>query len=296
MVILQVALTSSFPETWDELPDILHKIPGFESHAFIHVGEIDSTNNSLKADWSLNPVPERVMAADHQTAGRGQFGRSWWDNPGDSLLFSFSWPCIEGPVRGFPVSIATGLALYRALHELFPWASGAFWLKWPNDLWSGNAKVGGILVESRIATNGIGRLVVGIGVNLRGLRPEIPSGESARSVEEAIGTTLRPELPRLPQAGTDIIRQKILHPARLLAAILTSWSNLSEEYDSSESLVRAWEAASGPMWGRKIIITGAGDEILNAESVGLCVTGGLRIRLPDGSERLICSAEKVRFA
>ncbi|MFZ2957857.1 MAG: biotin--[acetyl-CoA-carboxylase] ligase [Candidatus Ozemobacteraceae bacterium] len=273
-------------------------LPGFQGHFFQHVEETTSTNDVLKQDWSQEAIPERVLAADHQTAGRGQAGRSWWDRPGDSLLFSFSWPSYTFSERNLPPSLVVGLALHNALSVLLseesavsnslssPFSSASsspdspfrpenLWLKWPNDVYLEKAKVAGILVESQISSQGNGRLVVGIGVNVRGARPELPTGEPAASLEQALGSGLVPQ--------------------QILSGILAAWSEIQTGDYSSDRLLRCWEKAAAPLWGSNVKITDPAGETRTVQALGIASGGGLRVLLPDGTQKILYSVDRLRL-
>ena len=128
-----------------------------------------STNSELLIRGSAQTPA--LLIADQQTAGRGRRGRRWHASPGDALMFSLSWSFAgdAGRLRG--LSLAVGVSIAHTLRELG--ASGVA-LKWPNDLLasmalskdSDNAKLGGILIETRA---GGGRItaVIGVGLNYR---------------------------------------------------------------------------------------------------------------------------------
>lgn len=99
-----------------------------------------------------------------QTAGRGQWGRSWYSPPGvltASLVVNQPWY----PHRGW-VSVGAGLAIIYALEDLCPELTGQLRLKWPNDIWLQDRKLCGLLIEA-IAPHADrpGRFVIGIGCN-----------------------------------------------------------------------------------------------------------------------------------
>lgn len=142
--------------------------------------ETDSTNaEALRLAASGEPEG-CVVVADAQSAGRGRLDRSWWSEPGRSLLASWLVrPSLD--VERWPaLTLVAGLAAARALI-----AAGGIdvRLKWPNDLLVGGRKLGGLLAE----TNGRGALVVGLGVNVR--QTEFPSdlADLATSVVAAGG-------------------------------------------------------------------------------------------------------------
>jgi BirA family biotin operon repressor/biotin-[acetyl-CoA-carboxylase] ligase len=135
------------------------EIPGVEVRRVARCG---STNSVLLQERDLSmPV---LLIADEQTAGRGRRGRRWQSPSGSGVTFSLARR-IRRPARELAaLSLVAGVAVTRAL-RLAGVARAE--LKWPNDLLAGGAKLGGILVETRVS----GRealAVFGIGINLRG--------------------------------------------------------------------------------------------------------------------------------
>ena len=149
------------------------------------MGVVTSTQ-SVAFELADNGAPDRtVVVADTQTAGRGRRGRRWFDEPRASLLASI----VVRPrlaVRDLPkLSLAAGVAVADAVGAI---TGLAVRLKWPNDLMVDGRKIAGILLESRIATEAL--VVVGIGVNLgQHSFPDELSG-TATSVELETGQTM----------------------------------------------------------------------------------------------------------
>lgn len=117
--------------------------------------QLDSTNAYLLAQ----PVSNTpfVCLAEFQTAGRGRQGRSWFSPHASGL-------CLSLKISGLPpegLSLVLGLAAARVLRDLGVTGLG---VKWPNDLWRDGRKLGGILVESRMAQPP--GWVAGIGLNV----------------------------------------------------------------------------------------------------------------------------------
>lgn len=144
------------------------------------VPETGSTNTALMAQGRRGDIWPTAMVAVRQTAGRGRRGRSWEARPGDTLTFSLGLPLhLDAvPGGGSALSLAVGLALADALdaglqsrqrpqgNAPVPPAIG---LKWPNDLWLGERKLGGILIEATPApglTEGQRWVVIGVGLNV----------------------------------------------------------------------------------------------------------------------------------
>jgi len=121
------------------------------------VPTIDSTNTELMRRARTGATEPVLLVALEQTAGRGRRGRPWFGAPGDALTFSLGLPLHPADWSG--LSLAVGLSLAERLHPEVR-------LKWPNDLWWHDRKLGGILVET--ASVGEQRYaVIGVGLNLR---------------------------------------------------------------------------------------------------------------------------------
>ena len=127
--------------------------------------QIDSTNDHalLLANQPEIESPW-LIGAERQTAGRGRGANRWWGAEG-SLLFSL---LIDMPKMGLVsadwprFSLITGLAAAETLASMV--SSAVVGLKWPNDVWLGRRKVGGILIEQ--SDRFPERLVIGVGLNV----------------------------------------------------------------------------------------------------------------------------------
>lgn len=122
---------------------------------------LDSTNRELMdADPAQDP---QALLAEYQSAGRGRRGREWRSPFGANLYLSIAWTYPLWPPQLPALSLAVGVVCARALH-----AAGVdgLRLKWPNDLWVQERKLGGILIEQRGESTGQCRVVVGVGINV----------------------------------------------------------------------------------------------------------------------------------
>ncbi|MEE9465642.1 MAG: biotin--[acetyl-CoA-carboxylase] ligase, partial [Candidatus Neomarinimicrobiota bacterium] len=122
----------------------------------------DSTNDDI---WELleQGLAEegQVVVTDDQRYGRGRKGRRWFSAPEKGLAFSILLlPDIRISRLGL-ISLAAGVAVVDALKALEVSAG----LKWPNDVLVSKHKLGGVLIESRLADEGP-IVVVGIGLNV----------------------------------------------------------------------------------------------------------------------------------
>lgn len=140
--------------------------------------EIDSSNSELMRRTRAGQHEPTLLVAERQTAGRGRMGRVWQSQPGDSLTFSLSLSMSPKDWSG--LSLAVGLSLAESLHP-------DVGLKWPNDLWFQDRKLGGILVEAA-SMGGRSQVVVGVGLNIR------PRPAEGLNTAPAALTELLPEL------------------------------------------------------------------------------------------------------
>ncbi len=190
------------------------------------VDETGSTNADLLADVAADgDTPERVLVADHQTAGRGRLGRTWEAPPGTSLLFSVLLRPGLPVERLHLVTMAVALAASDACDAV---AGVRPRLKWPNDLVVVEAdgttrKLAGILAESVVRDGGVAALVVGTGINVnwpRDLPPELA----------AIATSLD------HHAGSEVDREDLL--VALLRGLDSILSALDEPGGAEALLMR----------------------------------------------------------
>ena len=104
-----------------------------------------------------------VVWADFQTAGRGQRGHEWHSRKGENLTFSVVLEPTFVPIaEQFAVSEVVALSLVDILAEYGIEAR----IKWTNDIYVGDRKLVGILIEHSLATSTLRRTIVGIGINV----------------------------------------------------------------------------------------------------------------------------------
>ena len=123
---------------------------------------LDSTNAYLLAGAGAGWPGGAVCLAEQQTAGRGRQGRSWLTPFGAGLALSLLWRFQTPPEALSGLSLATGIAVARALRNS---AVSEVGLKWPNDVRWRERKLGGILLESG-GVPGMFHVVAGIGLNV----------------------------------------------------------------------------------------------------------------------------------
>ena len=123
---------------------------------------VDSTNDEL-----LRHLPSydnlSVVAAVEQFAGRGQRGNRWLSEPGDNLTFSLLVRPEGLPARDImSITFLSTLVIRDWLRE----EGAPALVKWPNDLYVGNRKICGMLIENGLSEGMVAWSVIGIGINL----------------------------------------------------------------------------------------------------------------------------------
>ena len=143
-----------------------NKTIGFNQENWLILNTTSSTNQYAKELLSKStPVLDgTVIMAENQTAGKGQKTNVWESEPGKNLTFSFildsSFLSID---KQYLLNQFISLSIYDFLVEipcLVPF------IKWPNDLYINEKKIGGILIENLIAGNKHKHSIIGVGLNI----------------------------------------------------------------------------------------------------------------------------------
>lgn len=134
---------------------LLSSVEAFES--------LESTNTYLLDRARTGLRGPSLCVAERQTRGKGRRGRRWESPYGANLYLSILWE-IEHRGSELPsLSLVAGLGVVRALKRMGVTGCG---LKWPNDVYWRDRKLGGLLVEVIGETEGPVRVVVGVGLNV----------------------------------------------------------------------------------------------------------------------------------
>ena len=132
--------------------------------------KLPSTNDYLK---DLNPTTSPyICLTEYQQKGRGRLGRSW-DSPfGRNIYCSLSYVFQKDFSEISGLSLAVGVLTAKAIENIGCQLRPS--LKWPNDIYIQQKKVGGILIDMQAEANGICKAIIGVGlnVNMKGLSLE----------------------------------------------------------------------------------------------------------------------------
>jgi BirA family biotin operon repressor/biotin-[acetyl-CoA-carboxylase] ligase len=244
--------------------------PGLSVEVAAELGSTNTRALQLGREGADAPC---VVVAWRQTAGRGRAGRAWQAQPGQTLTMSLALPVAldQVPGGGSALSLAVGLSVAEALSPLLPASAPSIGLKWPNDLWVDDHKLGGILIEAIQAPGlpaGQRWVVIGIGLNLRHTPAEWQAERTDLAqlgASVSAGQAMAAIVPPLLQACTDFEQQ--------------GFAPLVAGYHARDVLigrpVKLWRhQASGPAQG-------APDAEGRAQGVG--PDGALQIQHHDGA-------------
>jgi len=246
---------------WDAVAPLL---PGFTVEV---LRELDSTNSELMRRARAGRTEPVLLVAEQQTAGRGRMGRGWQSAAGESLTFSLGLPLAPADWSG--LSLAVGTSVADSLHP-------AVRLKWPNDLWLHDRKLGGILIET--ASHGEGaastrHAVIGIGINI------VPRDGTGLATPPAAVRELLPEL----EAG-DVLERLALPLVRdVLEFARTGFAPFRERFHARDALrgraVVLSDGTSGTAQGvdeagALLVHTAAGPQAVSSSEVSVRPAAG----------------------
>lgn len=236
------------------------------------VAATDSTNTQLMSASAADDP--QALLAEHQTGGRGRHGRSWHSPFGTNLYLSLSFRFAQWPAALTALPLAVGVATAQALAPL---QLPELRLKWPNDLWCRDAKLGGVLIEQRGESGGPCRVVIGLGLNV-GMRTATSAeiGRPWTSLRELLGTEAVPS--RNP----------------LAARVLEQWLAMLDRYSREgfapfEPAFRALDALRG-----RAVTVQQGDGECRGIARGVDESGALLIDAGGARQRILSGDVALR--
>jgi BirA family transcriptional regulator, biotin operon repressor / biotin---[acetyl-CoA-carboxylase] ligase len=156
----------------------------FVGQNYLTIKEVDSTNNFLKnlASNSKPVIEGTVIMAENQYAGRGQQQNGWHAEPGKNLTFSILLkPSFLSLSYQFDLTRVISLGVFDALEPLL---GEKLKIKWPNDIYYADKKLGGMLIENMVQAAQIKNSIIGIGLNINqeSFPPHLPNAVSLKQI------------------------------------------------------------------------------------------------------------------
>ena len=131
----------------------------------MYIKQTYSTSTLLRELYTEELPHLYTIRTDFQTAGRGQAGNSWESEEGKNLLFSalLRYNNIRATEQ-WRLSMLVAVALWEVLANYLPQEQLS--IKWPNDIYFGDKKLVGILIENSLSGQYVGYSIAGIGLNI----------------------------------------------------------------------------------------------------------------------------------
>ncbi|WMX15861.1 MULTISPECIES: biotin--[acetyl-CoA-carboxylase] ligase [unclassified Aureispira] len=146
-----------------------------------YLASVDSTNifaNTLLA--KSTPIEGTVIYTDNQYAGRGQIGSKWESAKGENITLSvILYPKFLPIQSQFKLNQVVALAVYDLLKNYIV-PLDELSVKWPNDIYINDKKIGGILIENKLKGHVLASTIIGVGLNINQtyFSPELPNPTS----------------------------------------------------------------------------------------------------------------------
>jgi len=230
----------------------------------------ESTN-----DWLLKKIHPglssgTVCLTEHQTSGRGTKGRQWLSPFGTNLYVSMYWRFECGPVELGGLSLAMAAVIARTLVN-----AGAedIKIKWPNDLYTSEGKLGGILIDMAAEVTGPSHVVIGVGLNLG--MPVKHHEEIDQSVADLGDTGL----------------SGVVSRSQLAAMMINTLAEGCQQFSSEDfTAFRDDWLAHDMVIGQQVEII-SGNQVVSGEVYGVNDTGAIELQTDSG--RLAFSSGEV---
>ncbi len=261
---IERALSESARESLDRL-EVLDVVP--------------STNTWLMQQVRHERGSFQAVLAEHQTAGRGRQSRRWFSPRRAGLCLSLSYTFNENPDNISCLTLAAGVAVLQALDSL---GVRKLKLKWPNDIYAGEAKLGGILTDAQTASGGRITMICGVGLNV-----DLSLAETDRKDLAALDysvTDLNSHCDELPDRSS--IAAAIIE--RLIAAFRTF------ELHGVEPFRADWNEHDW-LQGKQIVVD-MPDCQVSGTADGIDANGALRVMTSQGRRRVFTGDVRVLAA
>lgn len=226
---------------------------------------ITSTNDYLKNKISLKSL--HVCLAEHESKGRGRMGKSWAAPFGRNIYCSFSYVFNKDISEISGLSLVVCILTTKVLESLDQKINPK--IKWPNDIYVNNKKLGGILIDIIAEANGNCKAIIGIGLNINMKYDQLENVDQPWiSLEHVLDVKLDRNI-IVAHLINSIVTGIDMFLERGIAPFLAQW----KPYDLLEG---------------KHISVSRGTDITSGIGRGITSQGYLRLELPSGEEEM-CS-------
>lgn len=239
--------------------------------------EIDSTNLYAKKLLAASPrLDKRVIIAEHQTAGRGRMGRTFYSPAKTGIYLSAIYSPASPITNPAKITAFSAVAVCRAIKKLYGIETK---IKWINDIFYNDKKICGILTEgfTNFETSLIESAIIGIGINIEENKEAFP--EEVKKIAGAIFS-----------ASTDTLNTHVTR-CELAAEVSVQLYKILEE--APEEVFKEYKELSFLLGKTLTVYPVIGDEksSYKAKAVDIDENASLIVELSDGSKKSLFSGE-----
>lgn len=236
------------------------------------VWSLASTNDYLMSKIKMGHITSSGFAclAEHQSSGRGRRGKAWISPLGAGLYWSLAWRFEQGAESLEGLSLSVALAIVEVLERECLIKKPK--IKWPNDIFLNDKKLGGILIDVMGEAGGPCWAVIGVGLNIY-------------SAELAMQHVDQPWIGLSANAGTEISRNRLA--VSLIASVIKKVR--AHERDGFQISAREWSKYDAFL-GENVVVKMGDNNFFSGVSQGISKTGGLVVE-GQGVRKVIKSGE-----
>lgn len=251
--------------------EILSCLPaGYPWRGNIHFFDTIGSTNTAARQMALGGAPHgTVLIADSQTGGRGRMGRSFHSPAGSGIYLSMLLRP-ERPAKDLMhLTCAAAVAAADGIQAATGLRPG---IKWTNDLVVGQKKLGGILTELSVNSNGhVDWAIVGIGINCCQNAADFP--EEIREIATSV----------------HLCTGKIIHRAAVIGEILVALQRMWDDLADPQATLARYRRDCITV-GREISLV-RGDEVRHGKALDVDENGALVVQFSDGQIKAVNSGE-----
>ena len=254
------------------ISDEIHRYLDTESFGseIVYMKTVDSTNDLALTLARQGAAHGTVVTTDQQTRGRGRKGREWISPQGVNLYLSIILKPEVSPAEASQLPVLSVIASIRALKRMAP--DLPIMIKWPNDIYCRGKKISGTLCEMKAEIDRVNYVVVGTGININMKQPPDSIGDTATSL--------------LIETGMEYSRVKItVFLLEELERIYNKWLSKG----NLEFITDEWNRSSY-LKGLEVDVR-TPTRIITGKAIGIALNGALKLKLPDGSVRLVYAGD-----
>lgn len=219
----------------------------------------ESTNADVLQLFESSRKPS-IAIAEMQTGGRGRRGRKWISAFAKNIISSIGMPKLIAGCNPGLLSIVTGLALIQALENS---AISGVQLKWPNDLYYQNKKLGGILIESKMSVNQEYFFAIGFGINV------MMSAEDMSAIPQ-------------PVTSVELIADNPVSRDTLLAEAIQQVVKAIRDFDQSSAAKIVDSFLARDAFKNQTICVNSGTDSIDGKNLGINDDGQLMVETAQG--------------